>query len=90
MNRIFKYEIEISGDDTEIEMPKGSTPISIQMQFGKICMWVVVDEVKIKDEDTERRLFTVVGTGHRFDADGLNYLSTVQYNGLVWHVFEVR
>jgi hypothetical protein len=88
MNKqIWKYVL--STPPITIEIPKDSKILTVQEQFGEICLWVLVNPTAPK----EKRTFEVYGTGHAITYDmGIdrNYISTVQLIGaqLVLHVFE--
>ncbi len=84
---IFKYEIPITDEIIELDMPDNNALCDIQAQGDKIMAWCVVDiHAKLV-----KRKFKVVGTGHQFKIDELYFLRTVQMpNGLVWHIFEVE
>lgn len=93
---IYKYEI------SDYWMPVIESPITvkclpgdildIQIQDGKICMWVMGDTLKKEVSKT----FMILPTGHNNLSQDvlstLHYLKTVQShsNGLVWHVFEIK
>jgi hypothetical protein len=82
---ILKYPIE-PRDINDIEMPGDAEPLTVDVQRGVICVWVVVDP---KNPIVVRK-FHVFGTGHpieekRFDA--LIYVGTVQQDPFVWHIF---
>lgn len=71
----------------EIEFPKGAQILSVQEQYGEVCLWAKVD----KEAQVEMREIIVLGTGHLIPGDtNDHYIGTVQQAGgrLVWHVFE--
>lgn len=82
--KIFKYPLQIT-DSQKLEIPKHSTPLSLQVQDGKPTLWVMVDEEKPKTPVT----IICVGTGNPVpdELDILGYLGTSQVNGFVWHFF---
>lgn len=82
IHKIWKYQFEIS-DVVEIEMPGGSTPLSVQVQDGKPTLWVFVDTGKTKII----RRFYIYGTGHPIALEGVAYIGTIQLGQFVWHVF---
>ena len=64
--------------------------LSVQMQRGEACMWVMVDTESPK----EAHKFVVIGTGQKvpFDVESgkYDYIGTFLPNpNLVFHVFEV-
>jgi len=83
--RIYKYELKIQ-DRQNITMDWDARLLSVQFQDGKLCLWAMVDTNSWKSHRTIR----IVGTGMDFDPDGLVFIGTVQQDGFVWHVFEVR
>lgn len=94
MKTIHKYEINpdwIEGH--KISMPKDSEVLTAQMQDNKVVLWVVVDDDRPKKE----RTFICIMTGQNLDnvlnhhyhtGRAWEYISTVQRNGIVVHVFE--
>ena len=82
---IWKYPFEIK-DDLTIEMPAGAEILSVQVQHGEPCIWVLVDPSNKWDV----RHFMVRGTGHSVDFDG-RFIGTIQIMGgsLVFHLFEL-
>lgn len=88
--KIFKYDI-YPKTLVEIAMPAGAVFLSSAQQLenplGTFQTWWLVDP----SAAAEVRQFQVVGTGHEFDASGLNFLSTTVCNdgALVWHLFEL-
>ena len=74
MKKIFKYPLEITGLQ-EIEMPKGSKILSVQMQYDKPCLWALVDD---HTTFVEKREIILAGTGHPIEADNLKFIGTVQ------------
>ena len=84
---IWKYPILVQ-DYFEIAMPIGAQILTVQMQNGVPCIWVVVKSGI--DVASENRRFTVHGTGHPV-GENEKYIGTFQMaNGaLVFHTFEV-
>jgi hypothetical protein len=81
--RIFKYELIIN-DVVTVPMPQGATVLTVQSQGGVLCLWAEVDP----NAPPVDRYFRIVGTGHRFDREGLRYVGTGQSGLFVWHVYE--
>jgi hypothetical protein len=84
---IYKYPLQLTSDQY-LDMPQGSSILSIQIQRGAPTLWALVD-------DTVPRLSTkrirMTGTGHELPhglANNLRFISTVQLDELVWHFFE--
>ena len=80
---IWKYVLRPHGS---IQMPKGAVVLTAQEQYGEVVIWAWVNP-----EETEmvERKFLTPGTGHQIEEGALQYISTVQIDGLVFHVFEV-
>ena len=89
MKTIHKYDVQVA-DQFKLELPRGATIMSVQVQREVPRMWVLVD----KDEDrVEERTFRVIGTGHPIDDEkDLMFVGTFQIHGgmLVFHLFEKR
>jgi hypothetical protein len=80
--QIWKYSLE-----NVIEMPKGAEILMIDIQNGQMFnaqMWVKVDT----ENEMEKRMFEVIGTGQNFDDTNKKYVGTYQDGPFVWHVFE--
>lgn len=82
MSRIWKYPVK--GPNFELAMPQGARVLTVQVQHGEPVLWALVDPEK----PHARRAFLLIGTGHDFDATGLNYVGTFQEGPFVWHLFE--
>ena len=87
MNKqIWKYELE---PINKLKLPKGAEVLSAHEQFGKVCIWVLVDPT----EEKEERIFEVYPTGSNIHYDmgtDRTYIGTTILVGgtLVFHVFE--
>lgn len=86
MNNIFKYELKIEGQQV-ITMPENAEILTVQQQNGKLILWAIV----MTSAKPEKYLIEIYGTGHPFPSTGekRKYISTVQMDGLVWHIFKV-
>ncbi len=84
MITIWKYELEI-GDTIILNCPKGALPRCVQLQHGKPCLWMQVDDT----QPGVIRKIQVRGTGHNLDDAG-EYLGTFQQLGgdFIGHVFD--
>lgn len=80
---IWKYQVIIE-HEVLINLPEEHRILSIQAQDGYMTVWAMVDPESPKVDKT----LYVYGTGHPINSDGKTFISTVQLNGLVWHVFE--
>lgn len=85
MQVIWKYEIPI-GDGIELRMPDNAEILTVQSQRDQGVLWAKVDP----EAKTVTRMFSIRGTGHRYDKNGERYIGTWQQAGgaLVWHLFE--
>ena len=83
MSVIYKYVLT---PECSIDMPKGAKILHLGNQNERICLWVILNP----DNELEKREFTIVGTGHKFCDENLNYIGSVQLHGgeLVFHAFE--
>jgi len=91
MKSIYKYVISDSlpfKDIFNISMKKDAEILKLDIQFGKICIWCMIDS----DNDDEIRMFEIYGTGEKIkDLKISKYIDTVQESDgrLVWHIFEI-
>lgn len=77
---------------SQIEMPRGTKILSVQDQGGLPTLWALVDPSKTP----VNRMITAVSTGEYihdtapgpFELSEL-YIGTVQFNGMVWHFFDI-
>lgn len=89
---IWKYPLEIT-DDQVIRVPRNSKVLSVQVQYGILCMWILVDPTEPKDlERGDLKNIRIYGTGHTissFDIKDMNFMGTFQLldGSFVGHVF---
>jgi hypothetical protein len=88
--KIYKYDFNFTifarNGVAEISLPLGSKVLSIQNQDGELKLWALVDET---EELSHTWHYYVFGTGLYFpDKSDLEYVTTVQVNELVWHIFK--
>ena len=85
MKTIWKFPLRVADQQT-LSMPAGAQTLTVQMQFGVLCLWAVVDPNTPLREELDIRMH---GTGHSFDDTGYTYLATFQMNAgqLIFHVF---
>ena len=84
INRIiWKYSLGSAHVQT-IDMPRGATILSIQMQHGAPQVWVYCDPT----EPREPRAFRIEGTGHKITEHPGKFICTFLDGDFVWHVFE--
>ena len=87
MKTIWKFELETT-DVFIVDMPIGAEILTVQEQYGKPCLWAVVDD----DVEKERRAFCIHGTGHPVESPEVKkYIGTYQLmeGALIFHVFEL-
>ena len=84
---IYKYPLSVTGSQI-IELPRGATILTAQVQGEMLCLWAEIDE---NQEDTDERIIGVFGTGHPMGNTPRRYINTTQADGgsLIWHVFEL-
>lgn len=84
--KIFKYTLEVVPFQT-ITIPSSKGKIlSVQMQNGKICMWIPVDP----ESDPKPCKFILVGTGGDMpEGEFVFHVGTVQVGEFVFHIFNV-
>jgi len=87
MKAIYKYQL--TGGETEVEMPCGARVLAVQCQGNTLCLWAEVDP---DEKAMTKRMFKVIGTGEFTEdreATARIYIGTVQAGIFVWHIFEV-
>lgn len=84
MTTIWKFSAPIT-DDFAVVAPDGARFLSVQMQAGKPCIWMLVDPSK----PARSYMMRWYGTGHDLDmpVDAMTFLGTVQLHELVFHLF---
>ena len=86
MKTIHKYTLTLTDEQT-YHLPEGFVPLSVQLQRGEVCLWILVDP-KANRFPVQ---IQIIGTGHLFEPDEAGeYLGTVQQGDFVWHVFAKR
>lgn len=91
---VFKFVLE---HDTAIQLQKGAEILHVASQYGKVCLWALVDP----RAETEPRTFMLFHTGESIpDAPAFNFIGTAILKGdptfhrdivasdHVYHVFE--
>lgn len=84
---IWKYRVPLE-DSFSIEMPEGAKTLCVQVQRSEPHIWV---EIPTDTKGYIRKIFYLIGTGHRLDMTNLRYIGTFQlpYGNLVFHLYEV-
>lgn len=80
---IYKYIIQF-GDLVAIELPLNSEILTIQFQGLQLCLWALINKQEKEKEIIHLRIY---GTGHDVSNSYGKYITTVQNNGHVWHIF---
>jgi hypothetical protein len=88
MLKIFKYQLPVD-DYFSLQIPAGSRILSVDVQHGVPCMWVLVDPAN----SAVTRRFRFAGTGHPIteSIEQLDFIGTFQMHGgsLIFHIFEI-
>lgn len=86
MNTIWKYQVPLK-DNFVLELPMNAKILSFQTQDDVPYIWVLLDP----DNDPEKRVFRLAGTGHLINHMPMMFIGTVQMRSgsLVYHLFEV-
>ena len=88
MTVIYKYEVPFP--EGVVKLPREARILSVQVQQGRLCMWVEVQpEAPLVDH-----YFMSVGTGVALEplvqsGARLKYITTWQAGPFVWHLHEV-
>jgi hypothetical protein len=86
MKTVYKYPVP--PDDTfEMMLPQGAQILTVDLQFGEMQLWALIDP----DAPLNRRRFRLAGTGHPIKERNLLYINTFQAHGgaLILHLFEI-
>lgn len=89
MSKIWKFELGEPNAPVEykVDIPTGSMPLSVEIQNGKLCVYVAVNVPAASTELTEHT-FHSVGTGMFIpDVENLMFLDSVTDRTYVWHIF---
>lgn len=87
MEKIYKYNLELTAGPQFVEMPQDSKVLSVQNQHGNFAMWA---RVNTGEEKKQTRTFRIFGTGHELQEEYKTYIGTVQMGDFVWHVLELN
>jgi hypothetical protein len=84
MKTIWKFPLEIT-DRQIVDMPHECAPLTVQMQFGQLYLWAIVDPEK----STTGHPIIIAGTGNPLseEVDGFTYIGSFHERRFVWHVF---
>ena len=84
MKTIYKYQLRIT-DNQYVDTYEGATPLFVDVQDGKLCLWVKVDT----ERNEYQMQIQVVGTGNSINGNALKYIGSVQMPPFAWHIFQV-
>jgi hypothetical protein len=80
---IWKYNLRVVYCQ-QIQIPRGATPLTVQMQDGVPRLWCRVPDTEAPKDLVE---INTIGTGWKMLVDPGQYIATVQIENLVWHYF---
>lgn len=84
MKTIHKAQLFIN-DEQKIPLPKGSTPLRVEEQEGRLYLWFQTDT---SVRELQVLHLYIHGTGHEILNDKAQYLNTVFLaGGLVFHIY---
>jgi len=85
MKTIYKYEVPIE-DEFSLNLPKGSTFLSLINQRGKPVLYFLVDP---EEKTIEKIDFYLAGTGNPIleNIDSYEFLGTFEVHPFVFHLF---
>jgi hypothetical protein len=89
-DQIYKYPLSLY-DDTPLSLPLGAAAVFVDVQQNQVCLWVrlpVAYPDSLASPPPVRRVFRVVGTGHRFPSTATS-VGSCQLGPLVLHVIEL-
>src|SRR5271157_4490520 len=94
---IWKYPLRLEENVQAVYMPYYANVLSVQLQQGKIALYVqVAINMETGDPfiDKEFKQFQILATGQEIEGQSyadLRYIGTVQLeNGMTFHIHEVR
>ena len=85
MASIWKFKL-LWREVQPVLLPSGAKVLTVQFQRDDLCVWAEVDS----EATPVQTFFLIVGTGNPMpdvDMKNFRYLSTVQKDGFVWHVY---
>ncbi len=81
MKKIYKYKLPLV-PNIKIPLPRSRKLLSAQIQGEEICVWAEIET----NEPCFECTFSIVATGEN-PPEHMTYLSTIQLDGFVWHIF---
>jgi hypothetical protein len=85
MSIVWKYSIPMQ-DEFDIEMPIGARPLYFGVQYGKMCLWALVEPGRGRENVS----FTLKGTGDQLTGFHTVHIGSVMLNNgeFVFHLFQ--
>ena len=77
--KIYKYKL-----GAIVRLPKDSRVLHCNTQDKSLYVWALIDP-EVTEEDVYE--VNVVGTGHSFNPNGWDYITTVHEGSFVWHIW---
>lgn len=86
MQTIHKYALNDDGQLNKLMLTKNAKVIKADIQYGTICIWVLLD----LNDNKVARYFRIYGTGNNIseNIDRLGHIDSFQVDDIVYHVFE--
>lgn len=81
MWQIWKHVLSLESEQ-KIRVSKNFKILTAQLQRDKLCLWV-----ENQGEGSQLLSIFIIPTGSPVKYCGLNYISTIQWDGLVFHVY---
>ncbi len=84
MKTIWKYQLDPTEKHQDIQMPRNSSILDVQVQDGELVFWALVyTQTPMKEHQ-----FLLVDTGEEMPEGPSTYIGTVQDGPTVYHLFE--
>lgn len=77
--KIYKYKLGAT-----VQLPINARILHCNTQDNALHVWALVDP---EEKTTDTYEVAVIGTGHSFNPAGWDYITTVQENVYVWHIW---
>lgn len=77
--KIYKYKL-----GNTVQIPKGARILHCNTQDNCLHVWALVDP---EQEEKDTYEVAVIGTGHDFNPNNFEYISTVMDGIYVWHIW---
>lgn len=83
MKTIYKYPFDVV-DSFNINVSKDAEVLTVQIQNGKPCIWVLTDP----GSEPVPKSFQIYGAGLPTNCENMKYIGTFQLGMFVGHLFE--